>query len=166
MCVFSPQSHLTCEERDLRIERQCWHCDTGLPFLLMCWSGRSGGAQKCQHTRSPKPRNPAVGLGAGRWTMEGWEGKLKVGEGGRDGSRLRSIGGRRGSKARSLSHTTCPGPRLQPACAQKVKLCVCSQLETESFSASRKGQKKMTDVVDGKVRGWDAKITHHGAGSC
>jgi len=41
LCVFSPQSHLTCEERDLRIERQCWHCDTGLPFLLMCWSGRS-----------------------------------------------------------------------------------------------------------------------------
>lgn len=36
LCVFSPQSHLTWEARDLRMVRQCWHCDTGRPFLLMC----------------------------------------------------------------------------------------------------------------------------------
>ena len=36
LCVFSPQSHLMWLARDLRMARQCWHCDTGRPFLLMC----------------------------------------------------------------------------------------------------------------------------------
>lgn len=37
-----PQSHFTWADRDLRMVLQCAHCDTGRPFLLMCWSGRSG----------------------------------------------------------------------------------------------------------------------------
>jgi hypothetical protein len=36
LLVFSPQSHLTCDARDFRIARQCEHCETGRPFLLMC----------------------------------------------------------------------------------------------------------------------------------
>lgn len=41
LLVFSPQSHFIWADRDLRIERQCAHWETGRPFLLMCWSGRS-----------------------------------------------------------------------------------------------------------------------------
>lgn len=29
-------------ERDFRVCRQWSHCDTGRPFRLMCWRGRSG----------------------------------------------------------------------------------------------------------------------------
>lgn len=36
-----PQSHFTCADRDLRMARQCAHCETGRPFLLICWRGRS-----------------------------------------------------------------------------------------------------------------------------
>ena len=39
---FSTHSHLTCEERTFRNPRQWGHCDTGRPFLFMCWRGRSG----------------------------------------------------------------------------------------------------------------------------
>lgn len=48
MLVFSPQSHFICADRDLRIERQCAHWETGRPFLLMCWSGRSVEQKSCE----------------------------------------------------------------------------------------------------------------------
>lgn len=37
----SAHTHLTCAERCFRRPRQCVHCDTGRPFLLMCCKGRS-----------------------------------------------------------------------------------------------------------------------------
>ena len=40
--IFSPQSHLTWAERDLRMVRQWLHCETGRPFFAMGSSLRSG----------------------------------------------------------------------------------------------------------------------------
>lgn len=46
LLVLCPQSHLTWADFERRIDRQCWHCDTGRPFLLMCCSCRSTNTQK------------------------------------------------------------------------------------------------------------------------
>lgn len=66
-----PQSHFMWADRDLRMVLQCAHCDTGRPFLLMCWSGRSGevafGQLHILQTESPRPADcPAAEDGSKR----------------------------------------------------------------------------------------------------
>lgn len=80
LLVFSPQSHLTCEDRDFRMARQCWHCDTGRPFLLICCSGRSAiGSDTVSSSSVQSGRRGGkatrVDTAAGRWPVS-WGGNI------------------------------------------------------------------------------------------
>jgi len=111
----------------------------------------------------PEPRSRI-----GRWSMEGLEGKLQVGEERRDG-RL-AIDWRKEGQQGSIpvcdthdmsraSVATGLNPKDQAVYATNSK-------RRASRPAGRAKNRLTSSMERREGGGWDAKITHHGAGSC